>query len=82
MTYEEYKIKKAAINKQFDDASEALNNRFPLNGGLHPDSVRLDPEYIELKRQSDAAFAIVRFFNCTAPNGFAKRLSRERRATR
>jgi hypothetical protein len=80
MTYEQYKENKERLTESHNVASYELTINFPTDSAFGYKQSTLDnPNFINLLSAERQAFKALRDFNASAPKGFSKRLSKEKR---
>jgi len=78
-SYEEWLKESKEIDKESDDASDAIKS-FPRNEmGLTPDNVKNTEEYKVANKNWNTSWKKLQEFNRTSPNEFKRRASNERR---
>jgi hypothetical protein len=81
-SYEDAKLKKQELDDRVDKLSDMLNKKYPINGGLLPEEIRLSPQYRRDKGAFDRAFRELQNFNKMFMRKFKKEYAQERRERR
>lgn len=81
MNYEEAKAFKQKLNEILDAANTEIRkfNKYANDMGLVPDHIRETPEYQEVKKEFNRAFAALRTFNGWMNKQFKKEIKKDQR---